>query len=172
MGQIQRAKGYKEYKGYQGLRGAAKSLRARHLLKGLWSSQELPIYLKTAPARCSGPSPVPSGRCSSSMRSSTGPLSTRSPTPPAVPRPSFTSVRLHLCRWRPSTATCRAAATPLGSGQRHNPFQPLRQDGGGARMRLKPPDRTLVPRCCLLRQLPTTFVGAFFQRGGVRGCEG
>ena len=44
--------------------------------------------------------------------------------------------------------------------------------GGGARMRLKPPNRTLVPRCCLLRQLPTTCVGAFFQRGGVRGCEG
>ena len=29
------------------VRGAAKSLRARHFLKGLWSSQELPIYLKT-----------------------------------------------------------------------------------------------------------------------------
>ena len=43
-----------------------------------------------------------------------------------------------------------------------------RQDGGGARMRLKPPDHTLVPRCCLLRQPPTTFVGAFFfpARGG------
>ena len=64
-------------------------------------------------------------------------------------------------RRRPFAATCRAAA-----------FQLLRQDGGGAKMRLKPPDHTLVPRCCLLRQPPTTFVGAFFQRGGVRGCEG
>ena len=111
-----------------------------------------------ASATATTPAKTPSGRFYSPTHYFISQPSPHSPTPPATHHPSSTSVRLRPRRWRPFAAMCRAAA-----------FQLLRQGGGGARTRLKPPDHTLVPRCCLLRQPPTTFVGAFFPARGSQG---
>ena len=105
-----------------------------------------------------------------SSRGNAGGMRGPSTAHPSASSPRLSSLMLTVPRSQLLSAAQRQRFSCLSSQPcRAATFQLLRQDGGGARMRLKPPDHTLVPRCCLPRQPPTTFVGAFFPARGSQG---